>query len=352
MAIHMYKGSLPNYQSSSIAVFNYRTNKLIKKLPVNFSQPPSNLQQHTLLTDPLEKYLIVCDDYGIIVYSIERAFKVHAKFSIPSEHLESPLPYISINQPLTRVRVFNSDELLIAKGSSLLRWNFNQQKVATQVPELLIFPFNQKIADFECDPEKELLFVMLELLFTYEYCEVIAFDLEDMTPVSRYRLNCMFLNRFWGLNIETGSIAILQSDLVKKKSVITFLCLNPDFELEEIKSYQIDGWALPYLISSKEISCLIISQMAGTALKRVWGYFEYAEDSFLTGNESVREGSAQLSLPRYQKCFDYVDQLGCFIGFDGGSLFLCKRRRIIDCEESLPGEPFWEHVRYTSESDA
>ena len=351
IAVQIYKGSLPTYESSSIALFNSRTNKIVKQFNVAMSQAPSNLQQHTLITDPLEQYLIVCDDFGIYIYSMQRAFKIYSKYSVPNTAFESPLPLIRVNQPLTRVRAVSPEELLIAKGSSLVKWNFQKNRAVSTLPEFLGFQQNQKIADFECDVEKQLLFVMIELLFTYEYCEIIIYDLDELLPLSTYRLDCSFLNRFWSVSIESGSISVMQSDLVKKKSMVTFLRLNPDFEMKKVKSHEVEGWTLQHLGASKEISCIIISQMVDTAFKRVWGFFEHAEDRFLKAIYSVKQDTGSIHLPRVQKIFEYLDGLGCFVGFDHGAVFLTKKHDVIKRNKPRPSKKFWEYVGGTPQAN-
>lgn len=345
IAVQIYLGNLPSYDSSTIALFNSKSNRLIKKLKVSMNQAPSNLQQHTLLTNPSENMLIVCDDYGIYIYSLENALKLHSKYSTLSHLVESPLPYLRLNQPLTRVRVFNNEELLIAKGSSLMKWNFYENRSAIFLSDLLTYTVDKKIADIEYDNERQLLFVMLELLFTYEYCEIIIYDLADGVDVlSSVRLDCLILNRFWGVNIESGSISVIQSDLVQKKSVVTFLTLGPDFQLTKRKNYEVEGWTLRHLNASQQLSCVVISLMVGDAFKRVWGYFYHAEDRFFQANFSIKEGTTASNFPRSQKVFEYFDKIGCFIGFDSGTIFLTKLNRVIKRQNPVSSKKFWKYV--------
>lgn len=345
LVVHLYKGSLPSYESSNLAFFNLRTNKLIKFFKVNSALPPSNLQQHVLLTDPTGKFLIVCDDYGISVFSVDRAFKLFATLTVPNSLLQSPIPYNRINQPLTRIRVLNTQEIIIAEGSSLLRWNFHTQRAVSNLPSFLSFDHNLKIADFECDSERNLLFVMTEMLLTCDNCEVILYDLADLTVVSRYKLDCMFLNRFWGLDMESGSISVIQSDLVQKKTVVSFLRLTPEFDLKKHRVYHVDGWALRHLNSSKEISCLVISQVAGNFLKRIWGFFSYAEDRFLSANYDISDLSVTTDLPVIHKIFDYLDDIGMFICNNNGTLFFTRRKNIIKKKVATVSKKFWDFVK-------
>lgn len=345
VAVQLYIGHLPNYESSMISLYNYRTNKLMKSIKVGMGQAPSNLQQHTLLTDPSNNLLIVCDDYGIFIYSLQRSLKIFGKLSANHTLVESPLTCARISQPMTRIKVFGSEELLIAKGSSILKWNYYQERSGTHLKEFLTFPLDKKIADFECDNDKQLLFVMLELLFTYENSEILIYDLVDKTKLSSYKLNCMFLNRFWAVDVEIGSVAVMQSDLVKKKSVITFLRIDADFELKKLKSHEVDGWTLHHLNNSKRLSCIIISKLIGNVFKRIWGYFEYAEDRFLKANYSEKEESSDGELPRVHKFFDYLDPIDCFVGNEGGSLFLSKRKRVVVRKTGYSSKKFWEYVK-------
>lgn len=344
LAVQIYQGHLPNYASTYVALFNTKSSKVIKKLTIALDQAPSNLQQHILLSDQSEKMLVVCDDFAIRVYSIDRAFKIHSKFSFNSTEIPFPLPYVKITQPLTRVRVLNSEEILLARGSSLHRWNFSKDRSVSQLPEFLSFPSNKKIADFDCDFEKQLLFIMLEYIFTNECCEIILYDLEDLIPLSTYKLDFKFVNRFWGLNIESGSISVIQNDLIQKKSVITFIRPDPAFELKLLKKYEIEGWVLNHMLGSKEISCIVVSQMKGSAFKRVWGLFEYAEDRCLKGIYSTREGAEHGELPRSQKFVEYLEGIGCFLGADGGSIFLSRRKRVIKRKVGCSSKEFWAHV--------
>lgn len=346
IAVQLYKGTLLNYESSSIALFNSRTNRLIKSVNVCLARPPSNIQQHILLATPDGKFLVACDDFGVIIFSVERAFKAYAKYNVPNTIVELPLPHINMTQPLTKVRLHNSNEIIMAKGSSLIRWDFLANRAPTQLPNLITFPSEAKIADFTCDSERDLLVVMLEQLLSSQHCKIILYDLTDMTQLSSYKFNCMLLNRFWTVDMESGSISVMQSELTNqnKRSHISFLRITDDFKIRKWKSYDVDGWPLPVLNSSTRYSCIVISQMVGNLIKRIWGYFDYAEDRIFKTTCSFTDDNSESKIPRVHKIFEFFDNLDLFIGSHHGRMFLTRRERVIDSNETFPTKNFWKSV--------
>lgn len=346
VAVQYYQGPLLNYESSSIALFNYKTNRIVKTVKVPFSRPPSNIQQHTLQTDEEGKVLIVSDDFGIVIFSIERAFKILSKYNIPNTAMNLPVPNLGLMQPLTKVKLLNSQELLIARGSSLLKWNFYTQKAPSQIPELVAFPFLQKIADFSCDSERNLLTIMLEDLTTSQACMILILDLTDLTVLSSAKFDCKLLNRFWTVDMESGSISVIQTSLLNKesKSQISFLRVNEDFKIQLWRSYEIDGFPLPVLNSSSKYSCISISQMVGQLVRRCWGYFDYAEDRIYTATYSFSEGTED-TIPRGHKLLESFDNLGVFIGSHKGRIFLTHQSRVIKQDSAFSSKKFWMNAR-------